>query len=179
MNDEPLTSADDAISHQYFASHEQCEALKSQQKPDALSVCLTTVDLSRKFSSGVELESRAVAYSDAAQLLIMAGRIKEAAPLGEEVVPLVTPAGRVSQASATAYMTRAFTRAASADQTCIADLDEAISILGTLKEKESSPVFIKMFQRERVEALQLKATLLHQLGRETEARQAKKEAATP
>jgi hypothetical protein len=160
-------------------SHEQCEALTSQKKPDALSVCLTTVDLSRKFSSGAELESRAAAYSEVAQLLVGAGRIQEAAKLGDEVVPLVAPAGRVSQASATAYMTRAFTRAASADQTCIADLDEAISILGTLKEKETSPVFIKMFKRERVQALELKAILLHELGRETEARQAKKEAATP
>jgi len=145
---------------------------------DALTVCLETVELSKRFSPGAELESRAVAYSDAAGLLLLAGRTKEAEALGAEVVPLVAPAGRISQAAATAYMTRAYTRTGDAIGS-LADLDESASILKTLKEKETSPVFIKMFQRERTEVLHSKAALLHELGRDTEARQANTEAANP
>ncbi len=178
MNDEPLSATDESVSHQYFASHERCEALMTAKSSDALTVCLETVELSKRFSPGAELESRAVAYSDAAGLLLLAGRTKEAEALGAEVVPLVAPAGRISQAAATAYMTRAYTRTGDAIGS-LADLDESASILKTLKEKETSPVFIKMFQRERTEVLHSKAALLHELGRDTEARQANTEAANP
>jgi TonB family protein len=178
MNDAPLKTEDQVVAREYFELHEKCEALIKKHSSEAMVVCLKTIEVSKKFSPDAELESRAVAYDDTAKLLFEAGKIEEAGALGNEVVTLVGPAGRISQATATAYTTRAQTRLGTGDVAGgIADIDDAVDILKQLKSKETSPVFTKMFAREIEEALRAKSDVLRQLGRNAEANEVDKEAA--
>ncbi len=176
MNDEPLSDNDQVVARRYFELHEKCETLLDKKSSEATNVCLQAVGESKKLSPSVELESRAVAYSEAVRVLFNAGRSSEAEALGTEVVPLVAPAGLISQASATAYMTRAEVRLEMENSPgAIEDLDRAAEILKQLKANETSPVFLKMFQRERDQALHAKSGLLRQLGRSAEAKEADRE----
>ena len=178
MNDAPLSANDTEVATQYFDLHDQCEKLIKKNSSEAIAVCLKAIEVSKGFSPGAELESRAVAYDDAAKLLLKAGRTEESLALGKEVVTLVAPAGRISQATASAYTTRAQTRLGTGDVTGgMADIDELVDILTQLKSKETSPVFIKMYARELKEALQAKSGVLRQLGRTSQADAAEKEAA--
>jgi TonB family protein len=176
MNEPPLNPQDQPVANQYFELHTRCEQLSETNNREALNVCLQAVETSRKLPPTLELESRAVTYNDAAKLLVEAGRANEAEALSKEIVPLVAPAGRTSQATVNALMTRAEVRIVMGNpQGALDDLNEILNILQELKSKETSPVFIKMFQRERVQMLHAKAQTLRQMGRKAEAQQVDKE----
>jgi TonB family protein len=161
----PLSNEDQRAGELFFPVHSDCENLKHRQAKNAIEICGKALALSKGFSAGSQLEARTVAYSDLAQLLVKAQRVQEAAPLGDEVVALVSGTEEISQAFATAYMTRSYTRAANGDyEGSDADCTRAEHILETLATNEKEPVFIKMFDNELRDSLKFHSVLVEMLG---------------
>jgi TonB family protein len=177
MEGDAMTPQDQRAGERFFPAHQNCENLRHQHAKNAIGACTEALTLSKSFSEGSQLEVRAVAYSDLAQLLVESGREREAASLGDEVVALVNATEKNSQAFVTAYATRAGTRAAIGDYSgSDADCTLAESSLRALAALEKSPVFIKMFRDELKGALTFHATVLEAEGNKKPAEALREEA---
>jgi len=177
MDGDAMAPQDQHVGDSFFPAHEKCEELKHQHVNNAIEACREALNLSKRFSTGSELEARTVAYSDLAQLLIESHRELEATSLGDEAVALVSETSKDNQAYVSAHLTRAQTRAAIRD---FAGSDEdstlAESSLRGLARQETHSVFIKMFSDELKNSLMFHAAVLVANGDATRARALREEA---
>ena len=168
--------------------HQRCQQLSVSKDPAALDTCRQALAMSRRFSTGAQLEARATAYNDLVLLLIADGKkstnLPEAGPLADQAVNLVDSATKADPhkpAVAVAYITRAEVRSLAGElPAAIADCQVAEEILTTLLADQGKKTDATLDRTENERAgsyrVQLRGTLeLHAilLDREHKAKEAK------
>ena len=126
LNEAP-PDTDQLVDKQFQNEQALCQQLSNGLTPkspaagksEALEACRHTVEASRRFPAGVELEQRATALNDLVLLLIAPGKrsteFPAAGSLAEEAIDLVAGSTPHTPAIATAYITRAEVRSLAGD----------------------------------------------------------------